>query len=248
MRLAGFIVLAGLIGPLAPSPAAAQGASTATRLDAQAQQLFLAGSAAQCLKAADLWRRAAEEYRAYGWTADRAAALRNTGRAFACAGADSVALGYYGQAGELDNAVASYQLLVLLEDSPISAPAGRGVQDEARFVGEVNRLLAALAPHLGADSSAQVTSVEDAQRTLENLARLRLAPITIRSEAGPVDVELRRWIYSVRQPAAPWERLTTDTTVRRSPAAYHFRYRDRATGRDTTIINLCADGCTVVIR
>ncbi|MGH2708990.1 MAG: hypothetical protein ACRDJK_11935, partial [Actinomycetota bacterium] len=141
IRLAGLLVLAVLIAPAAPSPANAQGTNSAAQLDARAQQLFLAGTTAQCLKAANLWQRAAEEYRAYGWTADRVAALRNSGRAFACTGADSVALGYYGQAAELDNAVASHQLLVLLEESPILDPAGRGVQEEARFVGGVNRLL-----------------------------------------------------------------------------------------------------------
>lgn len=248
LRGASLLVLSGFLALAAPSSGHAQAPTTTAQLESEAQRLFLAGTTAQCLRAATLWRRAADQYLANGWTTDGAAALRSSGRALSCAGADSAALGYYGRAAELDNAMASHQLTVLLEESPVASPAGRGVQEDARFVGAVNRLLVTLTPGDGTGSAPRVTSAEDAQRALEDLAGLRLAPITVRSSGGPMEVQVRRWIYSVRQPGAPWERLTTDTTVRRSPAAYDFRYRDRTTGRDTTITNLCADGCTMVIR
>ena len=47
---------------------------------------------------------------------------------------------------------------------------------------------------------------------------------------------------------APWERVTTDVTIKRAPAAYHFRYRSPSTSRDTTLLYRCADGCNVLVR
>ena len=94
----------------------------------------------------------------------------------------------------------------------------------------------------------QVATAEDAQTALENLAVSTLAPITLRSEAGPVVVRFRRWSYARRQPNAPWEQATTNVTLRRSPAAYDFRYSFPATAQETKVTILCADGCELVIR
>jgi hypothetical protein len=199
---------------------------------------------AQCLNAAKLWSVAADEYTAFHWTADAAAALRNTGRAYACAGDQKASLAYLGRAADLDNAAASYQALVLLDRSPVYDPASRDIAEDARFVRAVNDLLRALGR-----GETKVTSAEEAQSALESLVSLRLAPITIRSEGSPVNVELRRYRYSLNAATnAPWERVTTDVTLKRAPAAYHFRYRSPSTNRDTTLLYRCADGCTVLVR
>ena len=177
--------------------------------------------------------------------ADAAAALRNTGRAYACAGDTASSLAYLGRAADLDNAAASYQALVLLDRSPVYDPASRDIAADARFVRAVNDLLRAL----GRGDSAKVTSAEEAQSALESLVSLRLAPITVRSDGGPVNVELRRYRYSLDSTrTAPWERVTTDVTIKRAPAAYHFRYRSPSTSRDTTLLYRCADGCNVLVR
>jgi hypothetical protein len=212
-------------------------------LDAQASRAFQAGTRAKYVEASALWSRAAVQYLDNGWTADAAAAYRNAGLALSRTGADTAALVYYGRAVELENPVASHQVRVLLEASPVYDPAGRGVAEEARFVGAVNRLLATVSPE-----AERVTSADDAQLALENLAASGLAPITIRCDSGSVDVQFRRWTYARRQPNALWDRATTDTTVHRQPAAYDFRYRIRGTSRDTTITLPCADGCALVIH
>ena len=228
-----------------PCPALAQGATNARKLDADAARAFESGTPAQCLQAAKLWSAAADEYTAFRWTADAAAALRNTGRAYTCAGDTASSLAYLGRAADLDNAAASYQALVLLDRSPVYAPASRDIAADARFVRAVNDLLRAL----GRGDSAKVTSAEEAQTALESLVSLRLAPITIRADGGPVNVELRRYRYSLDSTrAAPWERVTTDVTIKRAPAAYHFRYRSPSLGRDTTLLYRCADGCNVLVR
>jgi hypothetical protein len=214
------------------------------QLDAEAAKAFATGTTAQCLKAADLWRRAGDGYIAGGRPTEGSGALRNAGRAMACAGDSEAALGYYGRAAELDDAAGSHELLVLLDGSPLYDATSRSVAEDARFVGAVNQLLGKLSP----GQAVSVTSAEDAQRVLEDLAARRLAPITVKTASGPVDVELRRWFYSMTQPNALWERVTTDTTIQRPPAAYHFRYRVPTTGRDTTVMNRCADGCTIVIH
>jgi hypothetical protein len=228
-----------------PCPALAQGATSARKLDADAARAFESGTSAQCLQAAKLWSAAADEYTAFRWTADAAAALRNTGRAYACAGDTASSLAYLGRAADLDNAAASYQALVLLDRSPVYDPASRDIAADARFVRAVNDLLRAL----GRGDSAKVTSAEEAQSALESLVSLRLAPITVRSDGGPVNVELRRYRYSLDSTrTAPWERVTTDVTIKRAPAAYHFRYRSPSTSRDTTLLYRCADGCNVLVR
>jgi hypothetical protein len=230
----------------------AQGTTNARQLEAQATLAFESGTPARCLQAAKLWLSAADQYTGYGWTADAASALRNTGRAYACAGDEAAALGYAGRAAELDNAAASYNALVLLDRSPLYDPASRGMAEDARFVKAVNDLLQALRPDEAASvRPASVTSAEEAQVALESLVSLRLAPITVRSEGGPVTVELRRYRYSFGgnpQAGPPWERVTTDVNLKRMPAAYHFRYRSPSTGRDTTLLYRCADGCTVLVR
>lgn|SRR5262245_35389842 len=223
----------------------AQGAvpeASAEELDAKAASAFAAGTKAQCAFAASLWKRAATRYEATDRSADAASAFRNTGRALTCAGEPTAALGYYGRAAELDDTAASRRLLVMLDESPLYEPASRGVAKDANFVRAANELLAAVSP-----TATTVTSAEEAQKALEDLAALRLAPITLKADA-PLDVEIRRWVYSITQPNAPWERITTDTTLRRQPAAYQFRYRDPRTGQDTTVMNRCADGCIVVIH
>ena len=228
-----------------PCPALAQGATSARKLDADAARAFESGRPGQCLQAAKLWSAAADEYSAFRWTADAAAALRNTGRAYACAGDTASSLAYLGRAADLDNAAASYQALVLLDRSPVYDPASRDIAADARFVRAVNDLLRAL----GRGDSAKVTSAEEAQSALESLVSLRLAPITVRSDGGPVNVELRRYRYSLDSTrTAPWERVTTDVTIKRAPAAYHFRYRSPSTSRDTTLLYRCADGCNVLVR
>jgi hypothetical protein len=241
---AGLLVCA-LITPHAS--ASAQGPTSARELEAEAALAFESGTPARCLQAAKLWLSAADQYTAYHWTADAASALRNTGRAYSCAGNEQAALGYLGRAAELDNAAASYSALVLLDRSPLYDPASRGMAEDARFVGAVNDLLHTVRP----DEAASVTSAEEAQVALESLVSLRLAPITVRAEGGPVNVELRRYRYSIGgspRPGAQWERVTTDVTLRRIPAAYHFRYRSPSTGRDTTLLYRCADGCNVLVR
>lgn len=228
-----------------PCPALAQGATSARKLDADAARAFESGRPGQCLQAAKLWSAAADEYSAFRWTADAAAALRNTGRAYACAGDTASSLAYLGRAADLDNAAASYQALVLLDRSPVYDPASRDIAADARFVRAVNDLLRAL----GRGDSAKVTSAEEAQSALESLVSLRLAPITVRSDGGQVNVELRRYRYSLDSTrTAPWERVTTDVTIKRAPAAYHFRYRSPSTSRDTTLLYRCADGCNVLVR
>lgn len=228
-----------------PTLAAAQGGPPhARKLEADAALAFRSGTPARCRQAAGLWIAAADQYAAYHWTTDAAAALRNVGRAYACAGDDAAALGYLGRAAELDNAPASYRALVLLDRSPVYDPASRDIAEDARFVGAVNDLLRAF----GRDA-AEVTSAEQAQAALESLVGLRLAPITIRAEGDPVNVELRRYRYSLDSTrSAPWERVTTDVTINRTPAAYHFRYRSPSTSRDTTLLYRCADGCNVLVR
>ena len=229
---------------MVPCPALAQGATSARKLDADAARAFESGTPARCLRAAKLWSGAADEYTAFQWTADAAAALRNTGRAYACAGDTASSLAYLGRAADLDNASASYQALVLLDRSPVYDPASRDIAEDARFVRAVNELLRALGR-----GETKVTSAEEAQSTLESLVSLRLAPITVRSEGGPVNVELRRYRYSIDSTrSAPWERVTTDATIKRAPAAYHFRYHSPSTSRDTTVLYRCADGCDVLIR
>jgi hypothetical protein len=230
-----------------PALGLAQGARSAQQLEAEATLAFESGIPARCLQAAKLWLAAADHYTAYHWTADAASALRNTGRAYSCAGKEEAALGYLGRAAELDNAAASYRALVLLDRSPLYDPASRDMAEDARFVGAVNELLRAVGPR----DVVSVTSADEAQAALENLVSLRLAPITVRAGAGPVNVELRRYRYSIGaapQPGAQWERITTDATLKRIPAAYHFRYRSPSTGRDTTLLYRCADGCTVLVR
>jgi hypothetical protein len=235
-------LLCALIG--LPSPAPAQGATEARRLDADAARAFQAGTPARCLQAAKLWIAAADGYSAFHWTADAAAALRNSGRAYACAGDTTSSLAYLGRAADLDNAAASYHALVLLDRSPVYDPASRDIAEDARFVRAVNDLLRALGR-----GETRVTSAEEAQSTLESLVSLRLAPITIRAEGTPVNVELRRYRYSLDSTrSAPWERVTTDVTIKRAPAAYHFRYRSPSTSRDTTLLYRCADGCNVLVR
>jgi len=213
-------------------------------LEARAESAFAAGDTVHCRRAADLWHSAGEGYAALGKVEAGAAAFRNAGRASSCAGDGPAALGYYGRAAEFDNAAASRQLLRLLNDSPLYDPATRGVAADARFVGAVNQLLRSVKP----GETTAVTSVEEAQKVLEDLAALRLAPITVKADSGRVDVELRRWVYSLTQPNAPWERVTTDATLRRAPAAYQFRYRDPKTGKETTVMTRCADGCALVIH
>ncbi|HEY7611830.1 MAG TPA: hypothetical protein VH764_02450 [Gemmatimonadales bacterium] len=225
-----------------PALASAQGAASARKLDAEAAVAFQSATPARCLQAAKLWIAAADEYTAFNWTTDAAAALRNTGRAYACAGDEAASLGYLGRAADLDNAAASYRALTLLDRSPVYDPGSRDIAEDARFVGAVNDLLRAL----GGD---KVTSADEAQAALESLVSQRLAPITVRAEDGPVNVELRRYRYSLdSSPNAPWERVTTDVTIKRPPAAYHFRYRSPATSRDTTVLYRCADGCNVLVR
>jgi hypothetical protein len=227
-----------------PTVGAAQGATNARKLDADAARAFESGTPARCLRAAKLWLAAADEYTAYHWTTDAAAALRNTGRAYACAGDTASSLAYLGRAVDLDNAAASYQALVLLDRSPVYDPASRDITEDARFVRAVNELLRALGR-----GETEVTSAEEAQSALESLVSLRLAPITVRADGGPVSVELRRYRYSLDSTRnAPWERVTTDVTIRRTPAAYHFRYRSPSTSRDTTLLYRCADGCDVLVR
>jgi tetratricopeptide (TPR) repeat protein len=223
--------------------AAAQGTNAPRLLDAQATQAFEAGTLAKYEEASALWRRAALRYLDNGWTADAAASFRNAGMALSRAGADSAALEYYGRAVELENPTASHQVRVLLETSPVYGPAGRGVADEARFVGAVNQLLTTVSP-----DADQVTTADDAHMALENLAKSSMAPITIKCDSGSVDVQFRRSTYARRQPGALWGRATTDTTLHRQPAAYDFRYRIRGTDRDTTVTIPCADGCTLVIH
>jgi hypothetical protein len=162
-----------------PSSAAAQGAMEARKLDADAARAFDSGTPARCAQAARLWKAAADHYAAYHWTADAAAALRNTGRAYACAGDTASSLAYLGRATDLDNAVVSYQALVLLDRSPVYEPASRDIAEDARFVRAVNDLLRALGR-----GETRVTSAEEAQSALESLVSLRLAPITVRAE-GP---------------------------------------------------------------
>jgi hypothetical protein len=227
-----------------PCPALAQGATSARKLDAAAARAFESGRPGQCLQAAKLWSAAADEYTTFRWTADAAAALRNTGRAYACAGDTASSLAYLGRAADLDNAAASYQALVLLDRSPVYDSASRDIAADARFVRAVNELLRTLGR-----GETKVTSAEEAQSALESLVSLRLAPITVRSDGRPVSVELRRYRYSLDSTGnAPWERVTTDVTIRRAPAAYHFRYRSPSTSRDTTLLYRCADGCNVLVR
>jgi hypothetical protein len=245
-RLAGAWLLACALMAL-PAFASAQGASSARQLEAEATLAFESGIPARCIQAAKLWLSAADQYTTYSWTADAASALRNASRAYSCAGKEEVALGYLGRAAELDNAVASYRALVLLDRSPLFDPASRDMTGDARFVGAVNDLLHAVGP----DEAVRVTSAEEAQAALENLVSLRLAPITVRAESGAVSVELRRYRYAIgdsTRGGAQWERVSTDVTLKRIPAAYHFRYRSPSTGRDTTLLYRCADGCTVLVR
>ncbi len=237
------MLLVGLVLPTLPGSAVAQAASGARLLDAQAAAAFHAGTPAEYMRATGLWNRAAGQYLAMGWTTDAVAALRNAGLASSKVGADSTALDYYGRAADLQDPVASHQMLVLLDESPLYDPAGRGMAEEARFVGEANKLL----QRVSAGQFQPVSTAEDAQKALESLVRSRLATITIQCGSRKAVVELRRWRYSRSQPNAPWERVTTDVTLRRSPAAYDVRYRDPTTNRDTTIMYQCADGCTVEI-
>jgi hypothetical protein len=132
---------------------------------------------------------------------------------------------------------------VLLARSPLYDPANRGAPDEARFIGSVNQLLAAVSP--GARPAA---SAAEAQVALENLARSSLAPITLRRAGASVDVQFRRSTYAQRQPGALWERAATDTTLHRQPAAYDFKYRLPGHDKDTVVTMPCADGCTLVIH
>ena len=227
-----------------PGVGAAQGPAHATKLATDAAQAYQSGTPARCLQAAKLWIAAADEYTAYHWTTDAAAALRSSGQAYACAGDTASSLAYLGRAADLDNAAASYQALVLLDRSPVYEPASRDIAEDARFVRAVNELLRALG--LG---ETKVTSAEGAQAALESLVSLRLAPITVRATDGPVNVELRRYRYSLDSTtSAPWERVTTDVTIKRAPAAYTFRYRSPSTSRDTTLLYRCADGCDVLVR
>ncbi len=232
-----------------PAFASAQSSAyqSTRQLEADATRAFESGTPARCLQAARLWLAAADQYTTLHWTTDAASALRNTGRAYACAGDEAASLAYLGRAAELDNAVLSYQALVLLDRSPLYDPPARDMAGDARFVGSVNALLRAVAP----DKAVSVTSADEAQLALENLVRLRLAPITVRSDSAAVSVMLRRYRYSIGAAdtaGSQWERVTTDVTLKRIPAAYHVRYRSPATGRDTTLLYRCADGCTVVIR
>jgi hypothetical protein len=243
--LARAALLAGVLATTTVPLLAAQALIRPPRqLDAEAATAFEAGTPAQCMKAAGLWRTAADQYAERNWTTDEAQALRNAGRAYSCAGDQKAALGYFGRAADLDNPTASYGVLVALDRSPLYDPAHRGVAEEARFVGSVNDLLRAVSH----GEAMTVSSVEDAQVALENLAGQRLATITVRAGGQKVDVVLRRFVYSITQPAAQWERVTTDVTIQRTPAAYHFRYRSPSTGRDTTLLYKCADGCTVMVR
>jgi hypothetical protein len=227
-----------------PAMVAAQGPANARKLETDAAHAFQAGTPARCLQAAKLWISAADGYTAYNWTTDAAAALRNTARAYACAGDTTSSLAYLGRAADLDNTAASYQALVLLDRSPVYDPASRDIAEDARFVRAVNELLRALGR-----GETKVTSADEAQSALERLVSLRLAPITVRAEGGPVTVELRRYRYSLDSTrGAPWERVTTDVTIKRAPAAYHFRYRSPSTSRDTTLLYRCADGCDVLVR
>lgn len=242
-KIAAWLLLSALTA--LPASVSAQGATAARKLDADAARAFESGTPSRCLQAARLWIAAADQYTAYHWTTDAAAAIRNTGRAYACAGDEAASLAYLGRAAELDNAAASYRALVLLDRSPVYDPASRDIAEDARFVRAVNDLLRAL----GRGDSAEVTSAEEAQTALESLVSLRLAPISIRAESGPVNVELRRYRYSLGSAKnAPWERVTTDVTIKRAPAAYHFRYRSPSTSRDTTLLYRCADGCNVLVR
>src|SRR5688500_3342513 len=121
---AGFLVCTLMASPTLASAQGA-GASSARKLEAQATLAFESGIPARCLQAAKLWLAAADQYTTYGWTADAASALRNTGRAYSCAGNKAASLGYLGRAAELDNAVVSYHALVLLDRSPVYDPASR---------------------------------------------------------------------------------------------------------------------------
>jgi hypothetical protein len=237
------VILAVLFASALGTTVVAQSTNAPRLLDAQAAQAFQAGTPAKYQEASVLWGRAALKYLDNGWTADAAAAFRNAGLAQSSVGADSAALEYYGRAVELENPAASHQVRLLLATSPLYDPASRGFADEARFVGAVNRLLAAVGP-----AADPVTSAADAQLALENLAASSLAPITLQHEGGSVDVQFRRSTYARRQPEALWERAETDTTLRRQPAAYDFKYRLPGASTDTTITIPCADGCTLVIR
>lgn len=225
----------------------AQATGSAAQLEIEAARALNLGTRAQCLRAANLWLAAADQYTKNSWTADLASALRNASRSYSCAGDQKSALSYLGRAVDLENPMASYQTLVLLDDSPLYDPATRGVAEDARFVGEVNDLLRTLNPA----TKTTVTSAEEAQTALEDLVGLRLATIAVRAESGRVDVDMRRYRYALTDTESggpPWERITTDVTLRRPPAAYHFRYRSPTTGRDTTMMYRCADGCTVVVH
>jgi hypothetical protein len=220
------------------------GATTASKLELDAAKAYEAGTPDRCREAAGLWIAAADQHNADDRPGAAAAALRKAGRAYTCAGDEDAALAHLGRAAELDNAAASRHALVLLDSSPVYEPASRDIADDARFVGAVNDLLRALGR-----GETRVTSAEEAQATLETLVSLRLAPITIRTEGAPVNVELRRYRYSLDSARnAPWERVTTDVTLKRAPAAYHVRYRSPSTRRDTTLLYRCADGCDVLVR
>lgn len=227
------------------TPAAPPGGTpTASKLERDAAKAYEAGTPDRCREAAELWTTAADQHTANHRTAAAAAALRKAGGAYTCAGDEVAALAHLGRAAELDDAAASQRALTLLDSSPLYEPASRDIADDARFVGAVNDLLRALGR-----GTTTVTSAEEAQTTLESLVSLRLAPITIRAEGAPVSVELRRYRYSLDASRnAPWERLTTDATIKRAPAAYHFRYRSPSTARDTTLLYRCADGCDVLVR
>jgi hypothetical protein len=237
------VSLAILLASALSTTAVAQSTNAPRLLDAQAAQAFQAGTPAKYQEASELWRRAALKYLDNGWTADAAAAFRNAGLAQSRAGADSTALEYYGRAVELENPAASHQVRLLMATSPLYDPASRGFPDEARFVGAVNQLLAAVSP-----AADKVTSAADAQLALEHLAKSSLAPITLQRAGASVDVQFRRSTYALRQPNALWERAKTDTTLHRQPAAYDFKYRLPGEDKDTMITIPCADGCTLVIR
>jgi hypothetical protein len=237
------LILAAILVGTVRTAAVAQDVNAPRLLDEQATRAFQVGTPAKYIEASALWSRAAVKYLDNGWTADAAASFRSAGMALSHAGADTAALGYYGRAVELENPVASHQVRVLLEASPVYDPAGRGLPEEARFVGAVNQLLATVSP-----AAAKVTTADDAQVALESLAASSLAPITIQCDSGSMDVQFRRSTYARRQPNALWDRAKTDTTVRRQPAAYDFKYRIRGTIRDTTITLPCADGCVLVIH
>jgi hypothetical protein len=240
MRALGLIYL---VFSTIPGALAAQ-AEDPRALDAQAAAAFQARTPAQYKTAATLWQRAASQYLELGWSTDAAAAWRNAGLASARVGADSAAYASYGRAANLQDAVLSHQMLLLLDESPLYDSTSRGMAEDARFVGEVNDLLA----KASTKNAKPVTSAEDAQIALENLVSSRLSTITISCESRKkVEVNFRLWRYSRSQPGAPWERVTTDITIHRRPAAYDFRYRSSANGQDTTVSYQCADDCKVEI-